>query len=155
MWKASTYLAGPIDQATWEGATEWRKQAEFYLLNCGVKCLDPMRGKERLFADMGAKDTFESTEYPDDPWTTSKGITRRDRQDVRICDILLANFTDAKKVSIGTTLEIGWADAMGKYIIVIMDEKNPHWHGMVCEVADLIVPSLEEALQRIAILVGA
>lgn len=153
------YLAGPIQHTDWEGATDWRDRVTAELTDYGVFTLDPMRGKD--FLEKHVKGTFgeswngKTESYNlDDPWATAHGITHRDRWDVSRCGILLANFTGADKVSVGTVLELGWANAWGKYIIVVMDDTNPHWHGMIKEIADIIVPDLDNAIDRICILLG-
>jgi hypothetical protein len=64
------------------------------------------------------------------------------------------NFEDAKEVSVGTVMEIAWADAWDKYILIVMDSTNPHYHGMINEVASLIVPTLDEALELIPMILA-
>jgi hypothetical protein len=41
----------------------------------------------------------------------ARGITTRDYNDCKRCDILVANFLGADKISIGTVMEIAWAKA--------------------------------------------
>jgi hypothetical protein len=53
-----------------------------------------------------------------------KGLTTRDRWDAMRCDVLLVNLLGATKVSIGTVLEFGWADAMD-IPIVVRDGRGP------------------------------
>ena len=64
------------------------------------------------------------------------------------CDALLVNLLGAKKVSIGSVLEIGWADAFRKPIILAIEkEGNPHDHAELKEVANFIVDNLDEAIE--------
>lgn len=155
------YLGGPIKHTTWEGAVAWRDYATNYLFDFGIFTLDPMRGKDFLESHIKGTfgesfgDTTQSYKDFNDGWVTEHGITHRDIWDVRRCGIMLANFEDADRVSIGTVLEIGWASAWDKYIITVMDDTNPHWHGMVRNLSSLIVPDLNDALVRIPILLGA
>jgi nucleoside 2-deoxyribosyltransferase len=150
------YLAGPISITTYDGATEWRIAAAKFLRKHNVEALDPMRGKAYL-KDMAAggvlNDSYDqlNDKYAKQecPLSTGKAITRRDHWDVRSCDIVLFNLGDAKVPSIGSMIELGWASAYRKYIVTVMEEGNPHWHGMVKDLSDLIVPTLKEALTLI------
>jgi nucleoside 2-deoxyribosyltransferase len=67
--------------------------------------------------------------------------------DVMRCDMILVNFLGASKVSIGSVMEIGWADAWRKPIIVVMEKDNVHSHAMIREVAGYIVSNLDEAIK--------
>lgn len=139
----TVYLAGPITGLDYAGAIDWREDAKKKLT--GVEALNPMRGKEYLskvkeFTSDG--DTYK----PFSVMSSNRGITTRDRFDATHCDILLVNFLGAKKVSIGTVMEIAWADANRTPIVVAMEETgNPHEHGMVTECIGFRVASLDEA----------
>jgi hypothetical protein len=85
----------------------------------------------------------------DHPLITAHGITKRDRWDVFSSDLILVNFVGAKKVSIGTVMEIAWADALNKYTIIAMEDDNIHQHGMVIESVGIVVPTFEEALELV------
>ena len=137
------YLAGPITGLSYEGCTEWRDSVIKQLENYGVKGLSPLRGKHYLTNENYLKDSYN--EYV---MSTSKGINRRDMNDVRECDILLINVLGANKVSIGTMLEAGAAYILNKPIILVMEkENNPHHHGMLDDMAGWIVDSLELAVE--------
>lgn len=60
--------------------------------------------------------------------------------------MILVNFLGAKKVSIGSVMEITWADAWRKPIIIVMEKDNVHAHAMIKEVAGFIVSDLDEAI---------
>jgi hypothetical protein len=66
--------------------------------------------------------------------------------DVMRCDAILVNFLGATKVSIGSVLEIAWADAWRKPIIIVMEKENIHSHAMIREMAGFITSSLDEAI---------
>ncbi len=139
---ANVYLAGPINGLTYEEATEWRDTASTWLSRAGIRAVSPMRGKgwfktERL---------IEAKQYREHPFFTDKGIVARDRFDVSQADILLVNFIGAPKVSVGTAVEIGWANAWDIPIVVAMDDNSPYDHPFVRELAGFIVPTLSEAL---------
>lgn len=101
-----------------------------------------MRGKKYLVDEEDIKDSYE-----EHPLGSQEGITCRDRMDVMRCDMILVNFLGADKVSIGSVMEIAWADAWRKPIIVVMEEDNIHSHAMIREVAGFIVPDLDEAIE--------
>lgn len=133
------YLAGPITGLSYGDATDWRKEFAKKLPSY-IQAVSPLRGKRYLDNEKIIKDSYEIH-----PLSGQKGITCRDRMDVGRCDLLLVNFLGAKKVSIGTVMEIAWADAWRKPIVLVMEPENVHSHAMVREVAGFIVPTLDEA----------
>jgi hypothetical protein len=143
------YLAGPITGLTYEGATDWREFVSESLASLSddaldpIQCLSPMRHKDYLLGELVLKD-----DYPDGHTiTTGRCITARDRYDATRCDLLLVNFLGAEKVSIGTVLEIAWADSVRVPIVLaIEDEGNLHDHAMVRELCPFRVNSLEKAI---------
>lgn len=140
---SSVYLAGPIAHLTYEEATEWRTSAARVLESYGIQVFSPMRAKEflkgrgvitpEIYADVLASDA---------------GIVTRDRNDVRTCDLVLANLLGAPQVSVGTPVEFGWADAFGKPIITVMEaEGNAYEHPFTRRLSGFRVTSLDEALE--------
>jgi nucleoside 2-deoxyribosyltransferase len=71
-----------------------------------------------------------------------KGLTIRDRWDAMRCDVLLVNLLGATKVSIGTVLEIGWANAMDIPIVVRDGAGNIHEHAMLNQITGFRVSTL-------------
>lgn len=80
--------------------------------------------------------------------SSNKGITTRDRWDATRCDLLLVNLIGATTVSIGTVLEIAWADLSRTPIVCAIepDGNNPHHHGMLNDIIGFRVPTLTEAV---------
>ena len=142
------YLGGPISGESYEGATRWREQASIRLAMDGIAGVSPMRGKEFLAGERAVADHY------DDVLCTPKAIVARDRFDVSRADVVLFNFAEADRVSIGSCIEIGWAHMLGKPIIAVMEEGNLHWHGMVLECAGFVVSTLDEALDLVEIILG-
>jgi nucleoside 2-deoxyribosyltransferase len=138
------YLAGPITGCSYKECTDWRKTATNTLGAFNIKCLDPMRGKSFLENADDIRDEYGAT-----PTSNRQSITYRDHDDIRRADIVLVNFSGATRVSIGTVIEIGWASELNKLIVVIMDEDNCHWHGMLRELAYVTVPDLKTAINII------
>jgi nucleoside 2-deoxyribosyltransferase len=159
------YLAGPITGLTWAEATEWRVEAaeRFKDASSGKKhnyiTLSPLRGKEYLKEETDIKHS-----YDDHQLSSAKMINSRDMFDVRRSSLLIVNLKNAKKVSIGTILEVGAAFILNKPIIVIMEPDEPwvgqaasgaisngithnvHKHSMLSEQATAIVSDLDTAI---------
>ncbi len=137
------YLAGPITGLDYNQSVNWRDYAIAELGKVGVLGVSPMRAKDGLRRENKISDSYENF-----PLSSQKGIVARDRFDVGFnCDILLANLLGAEKVSIGTIIEYGWADAFRKPIITIIEKQgNPHNHSMIRELSGFTVDTLEEGL---------
>lgn len=135
------YCAGPITGVSYGESTDWREYVA-QKLPAFIKAVSPLRGKEYLAGEVNLKDTYE--EYP---LSCQKGITCRDRMDVMRCDMLLVNFLGAKRVSIGSVMEIAWADAWRKPIVLVIEKENVHWHAMIREVSGFMVLNLDEAVK--------
>ena len=136
----TVYLAGPISGQSYGGATNWRVYTTRQLALRGIDSLDPMRGKAYLSKEEILADSY------DEVTATIRGITTRDRFDCMRASVALFNFDGADSVSIGSCIELGWADSKRIPVIVVMTEDNPHWHGMVREIAGYIVETLDEAI---------
>lgn len=101
-----------------------------------------MRNKEYLKRKRKIRGSYE-----DMPMSSQKGLTTRDRHDCTTSDLIIVNLSGAEIVSVGTMIEIGWADANRIPIILVMDNKNPHDHPMVKECAGYIVDNMDEAIE--------
>lgn len=147
------YLAGPITGLSYQGSTEWRDFAITELAKHGITGLSPMRGKEYL-ATLDELMTADGNRYQKfGTLSTNRGIMTRDHWDATRCDVLLVNLLGAKKISIGTVMEIAWAWGNHIPVVCVMEEGNIHEHGMILEAIGFRVATLEEALHvTIAIL---
>lgn len=141
------YLAGPIRGLTYEQATEWRVDAEQNLTSLGHTSATPMRGKEALKTRGKITNSYEEF-----PMSSEAGIYGRDIFDIASCDVLLANLLNTKEVSIGTAMEIQAARDRGKYVLVVMEDDNPHNHPFVRRAASLVVKDMDMALDVLAVL---
>ena len=141
------YLAGPITGCNHKEAVDWRHTVgtKLHLANKLIKTLSPMRGKPVLPSSQiydAATGSYE------DPLRSSAGINTRDYNDVRRADLIFVNLLGATKVSIGTVMEIAWARAFNKPIVLIMEkEGNVHDHVMLKYPCGFIVPNIEEGLR--------
>lgn len=145
----SIYLAGPITGLTFGACTDWREYVKTKLMGSCIECFSPMRGKEYL-----KNEEYIKSSYKNITTSTQKGIMTRDRFDTTQCDILVVNLLEAQKVSIGTVMEIAWADMLRKPIILIMEKDNIHDHPMLNEAAGFTVNNLDEAVDLIKIILN-
>lgn len=141
--KPKVYLAGPITGLTYDESTDWREKVHRDL-QPDIETLSPMRAKsylKTLPADL------IGDEYSDRILSTQKAITARDRWDTQRADLVIFNFLGAKVASIGTAIELGWADAARvPGILVIEKTGNIHDHSMVRETTGWRVDTLEDAV---------
>lgn len=160
----TVYLSGPITGLTYEEARfGWRSEFALHLHSLGkwgqaIRVLSPMRHEGHL-AEL--KGPIEKA-YPENLFSSPKMIVAKDFLDVKASDIVIANLWGSTKVSVGTMVELGYAKALGKTIIVIMEDeivdhdypKNPHRHPFVTELADAIAPSVQRAAEIVSSLLS-
>jgi nucleoside 2-deoxyribosyltransferase len=152
------YLAGPITGLTFEDADDWRQYArerlsapvqhENVLLQqhaspSGIVGYSPLRAKDYLL-ERGVLSGHPDA-YTDQVLSSAKGILTRDHWDVSTCDMMLVNFLGATSVSIGTVMEIAYASAYRKPVVVAMESDNVHVHAMLTESVGWIVDDLDYA----------
>lgn len=135
------YMAGPVKGLDYESATDWRTWFANKMSGLNVECLDPLRGKEELQDET----SIDRIEY-DTPLSCPTGIYIRDRFDALRCDLLIVNLLGAEKPSLGSVMEIAWADALHKPIILVMEPGNIHEHAMILGACGFRVQCLEEAV---------
>jgi hypothetical protein len=144
--KFTTYMAGAITGLTYDGAEDWRAFAKAELAKYDIHGLSPLRGKEYLRGIPAL--TADCAGYGDlNCMSSPRGIMTRDRYDATRCDVLLVNLLGTQRVSIGTVMEMAWADLSRIPIVVAMEPTgNPHEHAMIGEAIGFRVPTLEEAI---------
>lgn len=146
----TVYLSGPITGLTYDQGQDWREWAYRELATVGVHGLSPLRGKDYL-----RKEGVLKAQYLDvHPLSTPKGIVTRDRNDTIHSDVVLVNVLGAERVSIGTVIEMGWADLARVPIVLVMEPGNVHDHAMVTELAGFITPDLDVAIDIILTILG-
>ena len=135
------YLAGPIMGCTGPEANDWRKAADVLLKDHGITGLSPLRCEpligERYTAD-----------YPDPRFGTPRAIAAKNLFDVRSCDITLAYLPKpeaGRRQSYGTIVEIAWARALGKQIILVSDDPYVLGHPVIDACVDWKLGTLQEA----------
>lgn len=138
---SKVYLAGPITGKTYQEARYgWRQELADLLIG-DVHVLSPMRHEGHLAEIQGPL----NKSYPTHLFSHSKMIVAKDFLDIDESTIVVANFEPATKISIGTLVELGYARAKDKTIVVIMPDGNMHDHPFVREVAAVVVPDVATA----------
>lgn len=140
MLKPSLYLAGPITGSSWEEITEWRQRVTWALE--GITCLSPLRNKEYLSNEMQVADAYDQHIM-----STQRAIFTRDMFDVERTTGLFVNLLNAKRVSIGTVMEISYAWSLRHPIIVIVEHDNIHQHSMLRESSSWVVDTLDDGIE--------
>jgi nucleoside 2-deoxyribosyltransferase len=143
------YLAGPVTGLHYDGAQDWRDKAQDALALAGVKAFSPLRSKQYLRAVGELQATAEG--YGDlSAMSTPRGIMTRDRFDATRADALLVNLLGATRVSIGTCMEIAWADlARIPVVVAIEPAGNVHEHDMINEATGYRVGSIDAGIEII------
>lgn len=131
------YLAGPISGLSYDDATFGWREKFAGLMPEHIHCHSPMRGKKYLSAvkDLGQKL----------PESIGRSILVRDYDDVQTCDLIVAHFLDAPRVSIGTCCEFGFAYALQKPLVMINKPGSIHDHTFLTEIAGWVVEDVEQA----------
>jgi len=157
MAKPLVYLAGPIAGTLETEAYDWRETADIILAQHGIETLSPMRGKDALQPPDGERisTTFKTYENQG-VFFTSRGIMTRDHTDVLRADALLVNLLEAVRPSLGTVMELAWAYAYRKPVVVAIERNgNVHDnHPMIHEAISFRVETLYDAIDAVALILN-
>ncbi len=145
----SVYLCGPITGAQGGQEVYWRDQA-IEKLQPELIGIDPTRD----ITDVQVKSQLENShERLLMRRTHGSGVVARNRFDLYRCDLVLACFLNANRVSIGSVGEIFWADILRKPVMLVREtEGNIHDHDMLNEIAAWIFDDLDEAILKAKLL---
>lgn len=144
--KFKVYLAGPISGLTYDDAQEWREDAS-HLLGPYIAAYSPLRAKSFLRSEGKLEGSYSN------PLASQRGIMTRDHFDCQTSDAILCYLLGVTKPSLGTVMEMAWAYAYKKPLVVVMEPGdcvfvppiNPHdGHPMILEAIDYRVTTLEE-----------
>jgi nucleoside 2-deoxyribosyltransferase len=138
------YLAGPITGLNWGETENWRDSFKAALKETcpHVIGFSPLREKGFL-QEVGTI----ADSYNDKLLSSQRAIMSRDFFDCQTADAIVANFTGAKKVSIGTVMEVAWGFQRRIPVIVIANPGNVHEHSMMREAANWWVETEDDALE--------
>jgi nucleoside 2-deoxyribosyltransferase len=138
------YLAGPILGQTKGEANDWRHYVAEMLSRASD---DQIRGVSPLRCEplIGERYDFR---YDDPRFGTPKAIASKNLFDTKNCDFVLAYLPRemGESVSLGTVVEVGWAHALGKPVIIVSDHPKIVQHPVVQACASWTLGTLEEAV---------
>ena len=156
MTEPTVYLSGPITGCTYEGCTDWRAYATKWLLAyAGICAISPMRAKEYL-SKLVSPISGHGREYVHmGVFSTPAAVVTRDRFDTQRADMVLMSLLGADRISIGTMVDLGWADAARVPVVgVIEPQNNLHDHMFVNELIGFRVATLDEGLHVVRATLG-
>jgi len=136
------YLAGRIEDITWEESSTWRKKVVDILDDTGIRCYNSC-DHVPIELRNGVVSAQKVVEF-----NGLKGneIFAQDIFHLRQCNIFLANLKD---VNTGTLVELGMAYILGKLIIVFDVSHKLKLHPFINQTANIIYDKLDDALDFI------
>jgi nucleoside 2-deoxyribosyltransferase len=134
------YTAGPITGLSYAQVMDRYESQAARLREYGYEVLCPMVCKGFL-KDEESLDGFGY----DHPTATNRAIKGRDKWMVKQSDIVLVDFTQAVVASIGSCMEIAWAEEYNKHVIAVLPQDNVHRHAFILESVDVIFEDIYEA----------
>ncbi len=147
------YLAGPIAGTTYKEATDWR-QSVTDMFSPGIVGISPMRLKEWCKRIPVIQDVEQYKEMTTEEEYLISGeshaIRTRDNYDVSTVDMVFVHLPkelNERRPSWGTAIEIGWASAHQKPVVLVTDDDTLANHPLVRESVGWIVPDLELGVQ--------
>ena len=135
------YAAGPMTGITVGGARTWRRKITNVLERAGFTVLDPTRRDKDM-----APDEVYGNDALTDP--ERRFIHDADLRDLRMADVFLL-YLNAEAVSIGSIWEAGWADILGKPIVIAVADSKYRDHPFVTGCGARVFPALPEAIRYI------
>lgn len=137
----SVYLAGSITGLSWNEATSWRQHVAAALAP-NIRCFSPLRAKQYLARKRALKDSYLAHVM-----SLSRSINERDHHDCMTCDLIFVNLLGAKRISIGTVMEVAWGFAYRKLVVLALDRGGVHDHSMLRESSSFVVHDLPAAIE--------
>lgn len=139
------YLCGPITGQLYDDADRWRQHAARVIgMGRALGALDwevrsPLYEKRQYDTGGPLPDSFEGDD----------AVADEDFEWIAESDAVIAYFKDAERASIGSCVELGYAYALGKPIITVVEKGSVHDHLFVRRVSTIIVPSLHKAIVQL------
>ena len=151
----TVYLSGPITGCTYEGCTDWRSYVQIALAQSNILAISPMRAKDYL-QQLDGPISGHGREYSHmGVFSTPAAVVTRDRFDTQRADMILMNLLGADRVSVGTMIELGWADAARVPVVGIIEpQHNIHDHMFVNQLIGFRVATLDEGLHVVRATLG-
>lgn len=146
--KKFIYLAGPIAGQTEAQANDWRISVNSVLKYTGLVAVSPLRCEP---PDPDGVYSLEAN--PSSPFHSARAIAEKNLIDVRTCDAMLAYLPNA--ASVGTLIELGWAYAYHKPIIVVTMDPKLTSHPIIKTCAGWVLEDLGSAVDVLLAIFGA
>lgn len=150
----SVYLAGSITGLTYGQALGWRRDAVHRLTELGYDVYSPMRHKLHLASAFHTETIPHTSPMFNNPF--HRDLHDIDRSDYVLCFDPYARTFGRSSPSVGTLVELGYAYASDKYVILVDPavayerDASYNLHPFVSGVARDVLPSLEDAYQLLA-----
>lgn len=148
------YLAGPIAGCTDNEANDWRDEFSLRLRKMfggKVAGISPLRCEPP-----NVSGRYELN-YEDVLFGTARAISTKNLYDVKACDMMLAYMPrelNERRPSYGTIVELGWAYAFGKPVIVVTDDPYLRQHPVVGLCVGWFLKTFGEAFELIDGIMG-
>lgn len=142
------YVAHQISGLSYEEVVLFYESARKRLEEYGYDVLHPMTGKSALRTEV----EFRSKGY-DNPISSNHAIYSRDQWMVRKSDIVLAIMDGMEKASVGISMELAWAQILGKHVVISVTPNTPMDHIFVLESASIVFHNEEDAFQYLETLI--
>lgn len=140
------YLAGPIVGCNKAEANDWRKSVDLELMR---ESKDRIRGISPLRCEPIVGERY-LLNYEDPKFGTARAIGSKNMADVRWCDMVLAYLPILKTPnwtqSYGALIELGWAHALNKPIIIVSDDPKIIAHPVTNACAGWVLSDLDDAV---------
>lgn len=150
------YLGGPISGLTYDQASEWRLSLADELPAHGWTGLSPLDYNGNPRDRAAVLDPWFEDMFDDD--VTPEQAVHADFRMIERSSAVLFNFEQpTTTVSLGSLVELGYAYAKSKPIVVICDPSRPsrYEHPFIVEVADrvivrdMLIPTLDDLRDKL------
>jgi nucleoside 2-deoxyribosyltransferase len=141
LMKNRVYVCGPMTGVVVSEFVKVRSVISDELRKRGLHPVDPTRAKNYVEADKPLLDSADTDKY----------IVSRDFNDVKNCDAVLADLRIADRVSIGSMVEFGWADALRIPIVTLhtQDRTDVYDHAFIRHMSMYETRYLDDAVQAL------
>ena len=137
------YCVHPISGLTPEAVMGYYSHIVEYLRYIGYDVYYPMIGKGEFRPERTYKSNITAAHT--NPLVSNHAIFARDKWMVTQADVIYADFTEATSISIGSIMELAWANMLGKHIVLAMNKENIHSHSFVLEAVSVVFETSQDA----------
>lgn len=140
----TVYLAGPILGTTEAEAKDWRNTVASKLYCHNIRGISPLRCEPIV------GEVYGTGNNADPLFGTARAISSKNFFDVQACDMTFAympKHLEKQSVSIGTILEIGWAYALRRPVVLVTDDPYLMQHPVLNSCAAWLVPTLDDGIE--------